>query len=296
MPWVKLDDRFPSHRKIDLLSDRAFRLYVSALCWSSENLTEGHIPDANVTRIAHVRNTKATAKELEERGLWERVDDGWQIHDYLDYNPTRASIQTERQRNAARQQEYRDKKKAAEAKKAAAAKIEHNAVTPPVTKIERNGGSNAAPAPARPDQGLLPDGSSPAAGSEPAPYDTLGDLKRAIAAAGLTGFSWRLQASQIQRTKSAMDRVGVQPMVDMAVGNAQLKGLPANASAWIADWESIEPITGSALPANAGPNVIALSSGPPSRPPVSDQRAQQALEAGRRVQAAADAQRLQESS
>ncbi|TFV32272.1 hypothetical protein E4K10_18065 [Streptomyces sp. T1317-0309] len=43
MSWVKLDDRFTSHRKVALLSDRAFRLYVSSLCWSSENLTEGHI-------------------------------------------------------------------------------------------------------------------------------------------------------------------------------------------------------------------------------------------------------------
>jgi len=145
MPWVRLDDRFPSHRKISLLSDRAFRLHVSALCWSSENLTEGLVPNENLTRIAHVRDMKATAKELEARGLWERVDDGWQIHDYLEYNPSRAAVQADRERNAARQQGFRDRKKAADAKKAAPDKIERNGVTPPVTEDPRNAVSNGAP-------------------------------------------------------------------------------------------------------------------------------------------------------
>ncbi len=241
MPWVKLDDRFPSHRKIDLLSDRAFRLYVSALCWCSENLTEGFIPDENVTRIARVRSTKATAKELEGRGLWERVDGGWQIHDYLDYNPTRAAVQAERGRNAARQQEYRDKKKAAEAKKAAAAKIERNGVMPPVTKIERNGGSNAAPAPARPDHAVLPNGST-AGMQDPAAYDTLGDLKRAIASAGITGVAWNLQASQIERIRQAREHAGIPALVAYAASSAQRLGVPSSAAAWIDGWLSLEPI------------------------------------------------------
>ncbi|WP_255254292.1 hypothetical protein [Streptomyces albidoflavus] len=46
MPWVRVDDRFPSHRKVALLSDRAFRLYVAALCWCSENLPSAAAPPA----------------------------------------------------------------------------------------------------------------------------------------------------------------------------------------------------------------------------------------------------------
>ena len=120
MPWVKLDDRFPSHRKISLLSDRAFRLYVSALCWSSENLTEGLIRDRELSVVARIRGIKGAAKELEEAQLWDRGDGGWQIHDFLEYNPDRAKVKAEREANAARQQAWRDRKRAEkEAKKAA---------------------------------------------------------------------------------------------------------------------------------------------------------------------------------
>lgn len=135
MPWVKLDDRFPSHRKVALLSDRAFRLYVSALCWSSENLTEGRITQRELPLVAaRLRGVKTAAAELEAAQLWDRADDGWQIHDFLEYNPDRARVQSEREANAARQQAWRDRKRAErEAKKAAeeaARNAPSNGVTP----------------------------------------------------------------------------------------------------------------------------------------------------------------------
>jgi hypothetical protein len=110
MPWVKLDDRFPSHRKVALLSDRAFRLHVSAICWSAENLTDGRIGDRELPLVAHIRGIKATAKQLEEAGVWDRTDDGWMIHDYLDYNPSREQVLLERKKNAERQERWRQRK------------------------------------------------------------------------------------------------------------------------------------------------------------------------------------------
>ncbi|WP_109030083.1 hypothetical protein [Streptomyces rubrogriseus] len=110
MPWVKLDDRFPSHRKIALLSDRAFRLHVSAICWCAENLTDGRISDRELALVTRVRGVKATAKQLEDAGLWDRTDDGWQIHDYLDYNPSREQVLIERKKNAERQERFRRRK------------------------------------------------------------------------------------------------------------------------------------------------------------------------------------------
>jgi hypothetical protein len=110
MPWVKLDDRFPSHRKIALLSDRAFRLHISAICWCSENLTDGRITDRELTLVAHIRGLKATAKQLEDAGLWDRTDDGWAIHDFLDYNPSRDQVIAERKKNAERQEKFRRRK------------------------------------------------------------------------------------------------------------------------------------------------------------------------------------------
>lgn len=110
MPWVRLDDRFPSHRKIALLSDRAFRLHVSAICWCAENLTDGRIGDRELALVAHIRSLKATAKQLEDAGVWDRVDGGWVIHDYLDYNPSRDQVQVERKKNAERQERFRRRK------------------------------------------------------------------------------------------------------------------------------------------------------------------------------------------
>lgn len=110
MPWVRLDDRFPSHRKVALLSDRAFRLHVSAICWCAENLTDGHIADRELPLVARLRNVKATAKQLQDAGLWDRSDSGWLIHDYLDYNPSRDQVLAERKKNAERQERFRRRK------------------------------------------------------------------------------------------------------------------------------------------------------------------------------------------
>lgn len=110
MPWVKLDDRFPSHRKIALLSDRAFRLHVSAICWCAENLTDGRISDRELALVAHVRSIKTIAMQLEDAGLWDRIDGGWEIHDYLDYNPSRDQVLSDRKKNAERQDRFRRRK------------------------------------------------------------------------------------------------------------------------------------------------------------------------------------------
>ncbi len=111
MPWVRLDDRFPSHRKVALLSDRAFRLHVSAICWCAENLTDGHISDRELPLVSHMRGVKATAAQLQDAGLWDRVESGWLIHDYLDYNPSREQVIAERKKNAERQERFRQRRK-----------------------------------------------------------------------------------------------------------------------------------------------------------------------------------------
>lgn len=295
MPWVRLDDRFPSHRKVALLSDRAFRLHVSALCWASENLTEGKILDSELRVIAHVRGIKAAAKELEDRELWDRVDDGWVIHDFLEYNPDRVKVQKQRENNAARQQAWRDRKRAEREAKKAAEEATRNAVTrgaqnrendttatgtrheddtktrksgganPSSSQVSeiRNGVSNGTPAPAPSPSTSYGSTNAAAGGPEIASWDTLADLKRAIAAAGISGVSWNFKASQIERARQVRERVGLTPMVQLAVNNVRLKGTPAGASAWLDDWETLQPnpegVT--ALPTAVNSNLRAVSGG-----------------------------------
>ncbi|WP_372730114.1 hypothetical protein [Nocardioides sp.] len=108
MPWAKFDDRYPWHRKVRGLSDAAFRMDVSAVCWCSENLTDGVIEAEFLTLVSDVRNPRKVAAELVRSGRWH--DDGHDcevcpdvpagahiVHDYLDYNPTREKVERDRE-------------------------------------------------------------------------------------------------------------------------------------------------------------------------------------------------------
>lgn len=149
MPWAKFDDRFPSNRKIALLSDRAFRLYVTAVCWSAENSTDGVIEREELRLIASYRGVNRAVTELIERGLWIATDDGWCIHDFLDYNPSREQVLVARKTNAARQERFRQRKNGTPSPPEG--RSDHPEDTPRngASNGVRNGVTNAAPA--RPD-------------------------------------------------------------------------------------------------------------------------------------------------
>ncbi len=92
VPWVRLDDQFAEHPKIIGLSDGAFRTHVAALCYCNRNLTDGHVPAA--LGSSH-------AAELLEAGIWELNGNGYDVHDYADYQPT--GEETERIRELRRE-------------------------------------------------------------------------------------------------------------------------------------------------------------------------------------------------
>ncbi len=84
MGWLRLDDAFGDHPKIIGLSDRAFRAHVMGLLYCARHLTDGIVPRAAAPKVAAVR-------ELERAGLWTSTrGGGWLIHDFLDYNPSKA--------------------------------------------------------------------------------------------------------------------------------------------------------------------------------------------------------------
>ena len=101
MTWVKLDDAFGDHPKILGLSDSAFRLHVLSLCYCARYLTDGNVPSA------FLRGHGADVDELWHAGLWFQGDDGFEIHDYLAYNPSREDVRHERERVAERQRRFR---------------------------------------------------------------------------------------------------------------------------------------------------------------------------------------------
>lgn len=95
---MKLDDGFGEHPKIAQLSDSALALWVTGLAYCNRNLTDGFIP--RMVGLGQLRYCEGNAlpfiKELEEAGLWAAVDGGWQVHDYLEFQPSRDEVRAER--------------------------------------------------------------------------------------------------------------------------------------------------------------------------------------------------------
>lgn len=92
MAWVKIDDQFTDHPKVVAVGPVAGWLYLCGLTYCSRFLTDGHIPAAQVRRLADVKNPDRLAAALVEAGLWESCDGGYRVHDYLDYNPSRERV------------------------------------------------------------------------------------------------------------------------------------------------------------------------------------------------------------
>ena len=88
MAWVKLDDDFPGHPKVNGLPTAAKWLYIEGLCYASRYSTDGFVPTAMLSQAS----SKRAAVDLVEAGLWEPVSSGWAIHDYLDHQRSKAEI------------------------------------------------------------------------------------------------------------------------------------------------------------------------------------------------------------
>lgn len=106
MTWAKLDDQLHGHRKARKawrLHRGALGLHLLALSYSAGQLTDGLIDDEFVDeKLPVAKEREQITGALVEAGLWERVDDGWQINDWLDYNPSRADVLDRRRRDAER--------------------------------------------------------------------------------------------------------------------------------------------------------------------------------------------------
>jgi hypothetical protein len=96
--WVKLDDGFARHPKLRRLSDAAFRVHVSALCYAAEFLTDGRIP---TQALGELKASRKVMEELVAARLWERDGEDFQIHDYFDWNRPAETVKAERAKKAA---------------------------------------------------------------------------------------------------------------------------------------------------------------------------------------------------
>src|SRR5437763_2842378 len=94
MSWFKVDDGLAFHAKVVQAGNPAIGLWVRAGSWSAQQLTNGFIPE----QIALTLGTKSQVAALLAAGLWVLSDGGYQIHDYLSYNPTADEVRAEQAR------------------------------------------------------------------------------------------------------------------------------------------------------------------------------------------------------
>lgn len=111
MTWIKLEDKAPRHPKVAGLSDKAFRVWVTSMCYSSEFLTDGILPPAYLLTVK-----QAIQDELVAARLWDRVKLPEQsggavvlsIHDYLGHQTSKASVERKKETNRSRQSRHRN--------------------------------------------------------------------------------------------------------------------------------------------------------------------------------------------
>lgn len=110
MTWVKLDDGFYRNRKARLAGKDGRGLFIAGLCHCSTALTDGHIGTYDLPIIAAEAEVRVTvAKTLVDVGLWEKVDDGWIVHDYNRWN--RSAQEVRRQRDEGRDRAARSRER-----------------------------------------------------------------------------------------------------------------------------------------------------------------------------------------
>jgi len=97
MPWSKLDDEFYDHPKVVEAGTLGAGMFTICLSYVGRKLTDGFIATAMIRRLcADLDDPIALADRLVDVGLFERAEGGYQIHDYLEYNPPAAKILAER--------------------------------------------------------------------------------------------------------------------------------------------------------------------------------------------------------
>jgi len=104
--WIRHNDGFYSHPKVIQLGAHvleAVGLDTLTSCWSGQQLTDGHVPDALVIQLARRRVPKVVDALL-ATGLWDRCSEHsgcYLIHDFLDRNPSKQDVASTRQERAA---------------------------------------------------------------------------------------------------------------------------------------------------------------------------------------------------
>ena len=125
MPWIKVDDHFDEHPKMARVGPLGWALWLAGLAYCNRNLTDGFIPYITARRLVSWDflmprngsdiesvwtvgiNTGMHGEDVDselvigmlmDAGLWEECTGGYRVHDYMQYQPSKADVVAERQK------------------------------------------------------------------------------------------------------------------------------------------------------------------------------------------------------
>lgn len=105
--WIRVDDKAPNHPKFLTAGPVASWLWICGQGYCATYLTDGFIPLAALPTFP-VPDSQTHAERLVQANLWEVRDGGFQVHDYLDYQPSRAAVLARREEDAHRKRQERE--------------------------------------------------------------------------------------------------------------------------------------------------------------------------------------------
>lgn len=126
MPWLKVDDGFAAHPKVERLrrasrgNDLAFAACITTWTMMATDCagrsTDGEFSAERAARVVLLPSdlVRRALDILTEVVLLERGEEPetWRFHDWSDYQPTKADRDAERKAGAARQKAWRDRQRA----------------------------------------------------------------------------------------------------------------------------------------------------------------------------------------
>jgi hypothetical protein len=102
MPWVRIEEEFYLHPKVLRVGPYGMAMQIAALCYANKLRTNGFIPEEapavlldfdGCTQDGEPVYSERIVGDLVAAGMWERVERGWRIHDYDDYQPSREQVE-----------------------------------------------------------------------------------------------------------------------------------------------------------------------------------------------------------
>lgn len=246
MPWAKLDDAYPSHPKAIAAGLEGMGLDAAAICYANRYGTDGVITTATLNAVAPgARNLRKVAARLVEVGRWHtaghdcpdcpQTDDGWVIHNFLDYNP---SAEDERGKRASRAEAGR---KGGKRSKPPGSKTEAGASKQPEANAKQAPSKQTNPGPSRPDPSTESSGedsgAADAAPTKPRPRDEVFEALIEVCGLDSSGLT-KSERGRINKAAKELRDVGATP-----------DGIRARATVYGQRWPDVD-MTPTALASN----------------------------------------------